>query len=136
MQKSNLLIVREKSVWKRELWLHSVWAQRPSTASSPGASTRESDLLGSAHYKEGREQKGGPGTALKDPQDELNWGFLCRKAPWCVLLMVTRERRTASRPSRTFPIHPALPSATFLHWQVAHLANRAEREDLWSMAGI
>lgn len=67
MQKSNLLIVREKSVWKRELWLHSVWAQRPSTASSPGAG--ESDLSGSAH-KEGREQKGGPGTALKDPQDE------------------------------------------------------------------
>lgn len=67
MQKKNLLIIREKSVWKREL---SVWAQHPSAASSPGASAGESDLLGSAHYKEGREQKGGPGTALKDPQDE------------------------------------------------------------------
>lgn len=136
MQKNNLLIVREKSAWKRELLLHSVWAQRPSAASSPGASAGESDLSGSAHYKEGREQKGGPGTALKDPLDELNWGFLCRIVPWCVLLMVTREKRTASRPSPTFPIHPALPSATFLHWQIAHLVTRAEREDLWSTAGI
>lgn len=99
----------------------SARTQRPSAASSTGASAGESDLLGSAHRKEGREWNGGLGTALKDPLVELNWGFLCRKSVCC-----------SQSPVKGVPVHaPAIPSRFVLRCLPQHatsaLANNSLR---------